>query len=228
MSEKDNFARLRQAFKYVYTNHIDEFDWFLKTNDDSFIILENLRHMLFQYETDWPLVIGQRFLKEVLLSPFRFYNFLTNRSQKDYMIGDYVLSKRAFNRLLEDAFTNPEICKNSASDDDQAVAECLEHINVLKIDGVDEKNRGRFFRNNPESALFPEKLDDYDKWYWTKLKQGIENCCSDKLIALQNFRDTHLYYLEYFIYKVHTFGRQRLPEHLPQKLSLEQIIKNNY
>lgn len=184
--------------------------------------------MLFQYDTEWPLVIGQRFLKEVSLTPLLFVNFLTNRFRKDYMIGDYALSKRAFNRLLEDAFTNPDICEQKAPDEDKAVAECLEHVNVIKVDGVDEQGRGRFFRNSPESALFPTKYDNHDQWYWTKLKQGIENCCSDRLIALQNFRDTHLYYLEYFIYKVHTFGRQRLPEPLPQKFSLEEVVMNNY
>jgi hypothetical protein len=186
--------------------------------------------MLFQYETDWPLIIGQRFLKEVLQTKiFHLFNFLNNRiSSKDYMIGDYVLSKRAFTRLLEDAFTNSEICELTSNDDDKEVSKCLEHINIIKVDGVDHEGRGRFFRNNPESALFPEKFDDYDKWYWTKLKQGIENCCSDRLIALQNFHNAHLYYLEYFIYKVHTFGRHRKPEPLPRKLSLEEIVKNNY
>lgn len=166
--------------------------------------------MLYQYETDWPLIIGQRFLKE------------------DYMKGDYVLSKRAFTRLLEDAFTNHEICELTGGDDDMEVSKCLEHINVMKVDGVDDEGRGRFFQNNPESALFPEKFDKYDEWYWTKLKQGIEHCCSDRLIALQNIQNTHLYYLEYFIYKVKTFGRYRKREPLPRKLSLEEIVKNNY
>lgn len=184
--------------------------------------------MLYQYETDWPIIIGQRFLKEVLQTKiFHHFNFLNNRSQKDYMIGDYALSKRAFTRLLEDAFTNTEICELTG-DDDKEVSKCLEHINVIKVDGVDSDGRGRFFRNNPESVLFPERFDDNDKYYWHKLKQGIDNCCSDRLIALQNFRDTHLYYLEYFIYKVHTFGRHRKREALPSKLSLEEIVRNNY
>lgn len=229
MTETDKFARLRETFKYVYSNHIEEFDWILKTNDDSFIVLENLRHMLYQYETDWPIIIGQKFLKEVLQTNiFHHFNFLNNRSQKDYMIGDYALSKRGFTRLVEDAFTNSEICELKSADDDKEVSKCLEHINVIKVDGVDSEGRGRFFYNNPESALFPEKFDEYDRWYWSKLQQGIDHCCSDRLIALQNFRDIHLYYLEYFIYKVHAFGRHRKREPLPKKISLEEIVKNNY
>lgn len=224
----DKFERLREAFKHVYTNYINEFDWVLRTNDHSFIVLENLRHMLYQYDTDWPVVIGQRFLKEVLPKKiFHLFTLFTRPTPKDYMIGDFALSKRAFTRLLEDAFTNTEICAVKG-DDDKETAKCLEHVNVIKVDGIDEHGRGRFFANNPESALFPVKFDDYDKWYWNKLKQGIDNCCSDRLILIQNSYNTHLYYLEYFIYKVHAFGRHRNREPLPPKLSLEEIVKTNY
>jgi len=68
LSETDPMEKQRQAYKYIYTNLINDFNWLLKTNDHSFIVMENLRHLLFQYETDWPLLIGQRFLKEVLSS----------------------------------------------------------------------------------------------------------------------------------------------------------------
>jgi glycoprotein-N-acetylgalactosamine 3-beta-galactosyltransferase len=50
---------------YVYKHHLDDFDWILKSNDNSFVVLENLRWMLYQYDTDWPVLIGQRFLYEV-------------------------------------------------------------------------------------------------------------------------------------------------------------------
>lgn len=143
------------------------------------------------------------------------------------MIGVYILSKRAFSRLIEHAFTNPDKCGVSGYGDPE-IAKCLEHINVIKVDGIDDAGRGRFFSDNPESALFPEKFNDYDKWYWNKLKQGLDHCCSDRLIVIQNFYNTHLYYLEYFIYKVHAFGRHRNREPLPQKLSLEDVVKNNF
>lgn len=142
------------------------------------------------------------------------------------MFGSYVLSKRAFTRLIEDSFTNSQICKTTGYPD-QEITKCLEHVNVIKVDGIDSQGRGQFFANNPESALFPEKFDEYDKYYFHKLKQG-EECCSDRLILVQNVLGTHLYYLEYFIYKVHAFGRHRNREPLPKKLTLEEIVKNNY
>lgn len=146
---------------------------------------------------------------------------------QDYMLGVFVLSKRAFTRLLEEAFTNTDICEVRGTDD-REVMKCLEHINVIKVDGIDRQGRGMFFRNNPESLLFPEKFDDSDHWYWRKFKQGVENCCSDRLIAVQNCYGTHLYYMEYYVYKVHAFGRHRNPEPLPERFTLEEVVKSNY
>lgn len=144
------------------------------------------------------------------------------------MPGVWVLSKGAFTKLIGNAFKNEEICDLKGGTDDQQIAKCLEHINVIKVDGIDRYGKGMFFRNNPEAHLFPEKYDDSDKWYWHKFQQGLENCCSDRLISVQNFHNVHLYYMEYYVYKVHAFGRHRNPEPLPDKLSLEEIIRRNY
>jgi glycoprotein-N-acetylgalactosamine 3-beta-galactosyltransferase len=207
----NNWSRLREAISYIYKHHVNDFDWILKANDNTFIVMENLRWLLFQYDSDWPLLIGQRFLKE------------------DYMVGTYAISKRAFTRLIQKGFTNNEICETNGGDGDKEISKCLQHLNVLQIDALDDEGKGMFFQNNLESALFPEKIDaNYDQWWWHKLKQGSPNCCSDRLIAMQNIWNTHLYYMEYFIYKVHAFGRHRLPEPLPRKKTLEEIVREKF
>lgn len=140
------------------------------------------------------------------------------------MLGIFILSKRAFTRLLEDSFTNPDF-SDVKGNDDVEVMRCLEHINVIKIDGFDRDGRGMIFKWGPERHLFPERYDDNDQRYVHKFKQGAENCCSDRLIATQNVYATDLYYMEYFIYKVHAFGLCRKPETLPERFSLEEVIK---
>lgn len=200
---------MREAFKYIYANHLHNFDWLLKVADSTYIVMENLRYLLYQYNTEWPLIIGQRYLRD------------------DYMIGTYVLSKNAITRLVEHAFNAKDSCPLTGGSMDIDLGHCLNHVDVIKIDGFDDERKGMFFHNKPEYNLFPTRFDEnFDKNYLHKFKQGIDNCCSDRLIAIHNFRDKYLYYLEFYIYKVKTFGRRRNREELPRQKTLEEIVKN--
>lgn len=224
VNKTDSFAKLREAYKYVHLNHPNEFDWILKTNIIAFVVLENLRHFLYQYDSDWPLIAGQRTLDGVKKNIFqRKKSKVIFLYFKDYMLGVFALSKRAFTRLLEDAFTNTDICALTGHED-REVMKCLEHVNVIKIDGIDRQGKGMIFKHGPEPLLLPEQVEDPNKNYVHKFKQGFENCCSDRLIATQSVWATELYYMEYFIYKVHAFGVCQKSESLPEKFTLDEVL----
>ena len=96
------------------------------------------------------------------------------------------------------------------------MTKCLKKLNTTHIDPHDENGRRMFFHKSPEEYLYPERTEELEEF--PDLSNGPEICCSDRLIAVQNIHYTRLYYYEYFIYKVHAFGRHRLPEMLPDKL----------
>ena len=77
----------------MWEHHRDEADWFLKADDDTYVILENLKALLRNYNSEEPLQFGHRF-KYLGVGHLRF-EFIFVIIFQGYMAGGsgYVLSK---------------------------------------------------------------------------------------------------------------------------------------
>ena len=45
------WGKTRQAFQYAFIHHGDEADWFLKADDDTYTVVENLRFLITNYKS---------------------------------------------------------------------------------------------------------------------------------------------------------------------------------
>lgn len=127
-----------RAFQYIHQHHLDEADWFLKADDDTFVVIENLRYILSKYDTEKPLYLGRRF------TPF---------ISQGYMSGGagYVLSKEALRRYIR-GFSSGE-CTHFSTIEDMALGKCMETMKVQPADSRDTIGRQTFHPYPPDHYL---------------------------------------------------------------------------
>lgn len=139
-----------RAFHYAYEHHLDEADWFLKADDDTYVIVDNLRWVLGNHTPDEPIYFGRRF------KPY---------TKQGYMSGGagYVLSREALRRFVQGFKT--KVCSHTTSVEDLAMGQCMEKMGVLAGDARDGLQRETFHPFVPEqhlTAKFPKSF-----WYWS-------------------------------------------------------------
>ncbi|KAM3935261.1 glycoprotein-N-acetylgalactosamine 3-beta-galactosyltransferase 1-like [Leptodactylus fuscus] len=181
-----------RAFQYIHQNYLDKADWFLKADDDTYVILENLRWMLSNYTSDQPLYFGRRFKTFV---------------KQGFMSGGagYVLSKEAVRRFVK-AFSTGD-CTHTTSVEDVGLGQCMEKIGVVAEDSRDTQERETFHPLSPESHLTTHFDPNfwYPKYCFYPLVEGPQ-CCSDLAISFHYINPTEMYSLEYFVYHLRAYG----------------------
>nr|XP_023027598.1 glycoprotein-N-acetylgalactosamine 3-beta-galactosyltransferase 1-like [Leptinotarsa decemlineata] len=209
------WAKTKEAFKYVFQNYFDEADWFMKADDDTYVIVENLRYMLLGIDTQKPIYFGARF------KPF---------IKQGYMSGGagYVLSKEALRKFVVEAIPNKAICRqDTGGSEDVEIGKCLAAVNVEAGDSRDPEHRGRFFAFSPLHHLIPGHVDN-KFWYWKYIyyneSQGMD-CCSDNAVSFHYMKPDMMYTMEYLLYHLRPFGIAYDPK-LPPKLS--EILKDGH
>ena len=93
------WQKSREAFKYVYKHYRDQADWFLKADDDTFVVMENLKYFLRDHQPSKPIYFGYRLQnKDLIKLPDK-----PSTNNKSFASGGagYVLSKEALERCSQ-------------------------------------------------------------------------------------------------------------------------------
>jgi hypothetical protein len=117
----DSYSKLTDKVYYMFMDaykYKKKFDWYVKTDHDTFLFVDNLRHFLKSKDSSQPVSYGYS---------------LRTKDNNEYHSGGagYVLSLEAFRRLGSALTTAYSFCPNTGTEDIDCSL-CLERLGVKK------------------------------------------------------------------------------------------------
>nr|CAH8832174.1 unnamed protein product [Trichobilharzia regenti] len=194
-SRKHLWSKMRAILRYVY-QYRNDYDYFLKADDDTFVVIENLRSVLSRQNPNDPFMMG--------------YNF-PYITKNGYFSGGagYVLSREALKRIVEQAIDkHPNCPKYDEDKEDVKMSMCGQPVGV-KLYHMREKESLSFQWRNLESEYLslvqPEKHSKDSKNTTTTpatydYLHDPGDLLSDHLISLHYIRPLYMYLLEFMLY----------------------------
>ncbi|XP_045197871.2 glycoprotein-N-acetylgalactosamine 3-beta-galactosyltransferase 1-like isoform X2 [Mercenaria mercenaria] len=147
-----------QGFEYVYKHHFNDADWFLKADDDAYVIVENLKYFLSSQNTEDPIYFGHHF--KVIV-------------EQGYFSGGsgFVVSKEALRRFGQTG-SDSNYCRNQHGvAGDANFGRCMQNLGVKIGNSTDKYGRNRFHCFDPEMHL----RGNYPAWYYTYDANGARS-----------------------------------------------------
>ncbi|CAH1792252.1 unnamed protein product [Owenia fusiformis] len=184
----------KAAWTYINEHYANKADYFVKCDPDSFLIIENLKRFLQNYDPEEPQFFGHLFVKPYLEEI---------SSDKPFMAGGpgVVISRASLRRLVKVAHSEDLACFPDGRNEDLKSSWCMQLAGCTPVNSTDEQGRERFM-------VFPPHVyirGNLPRWYTKRLdpergrSQG-SNCCSDYPIGFHYIDTAMMYDMYYFFY----------------------------
>uniref|UniRef100_A0A0N5CAZ8 N-acetylgalactosaminide beta-1,3-galactosyltransferase n=1 Tax=Strongyloides papillosus TaxID=174720 RepID=A0A0N5CAZ8_STREA len=195
-----SMCKFKNTIKYVWNRYGDEYDWYIKVDDDTYVIMENLRGYLINRNPN-----------ELSYHGFRLEYDIDNRTI-NYLSGGagYVMSKESVKLLVEKGLDSPEYCRQAdEAYDDVEVGNCFKNLGVNLTGSVDVKGKPLFNANRPhEIIVFFSK---YSAKCASNVSYSDFKCGFERLpefpITFHYVDGSMMYAMEYFFYHANVLGK---------------------
>lgn len=152
-TDKYNYLWLKTktAFKYIVKNYNYQFDWIYKMDDDTFVIMENVK----------------LFLQDKKSSDLVYYGCeYSALAPKGYNAGGpgYIMSFKVAELFIKALSMGK--CSKSTVPEDSEIASCLHQMDVITADTRDSHGRFRFVPFRTDLFMDPTKL--FAKYHWVE------------------------------------------------------------
>ena len=154
--------KMKKAFELIYERHLNDFDYVLKADDDTYVIIENLQLLLYNYPAHEPGYLG-----------FHFNKFV----KTGYMSGGagYVITHGGFRNLIQHGYKKnlcPVISRSEDKENSEDIetGRCLEISGVPRLSSVDLEGKETFHPYTLHQHMF-NSIPGY-VFSWAKNKVG--------------------------------------------------------
>jgi len=125
-----SWEKTRRVFRYVYEVLGNKYDWYLRADDDSYVLFDNAREIISEYDPKKPIVLGYR------------WGFYEPRGFVDGAV--YIVSNegmQVFNTIMR----NNSICPDfHRAEEDQELSRCMAKVGIYPPDTRDKMGKERF------------------------------------------------------------------------------------
>ena len=147
--------KVYKTLRDVYLRYND-YDWYLKADDDTFIFIDNLKSFLKTKNSTQPVTYG--------------FDFKTIVDHGYHSGGaGYVLSSEALKRIGPKLSPGDSFCPNSGTEDVD-IAKCLRKVGVYPDKSIDEKGRERFHPFDVATHL----IGGFPNWYFQYASNPVQ------------------------------------------------------
>ncbi|CAJ0962932.1 unnamed protein product, partial [Mesorhabditis belari] len=201
--------RLRAGMKKLYEEKGKSYDWFLKADDDTFVVIENLKEYLKGRSPNEPLYLA---------TMLKYMDHSLTKRPRDFIYpsggSGYILSREGLKRFVEVIEeSNGEKCRNTSYlHEDTEVGWCLRSAGVTAIPSVDRQGAHMMLPIDVMDIIHPtNRISGMDRGWArqsvaAKLQPG-KACCSTNLITTHYVSDIMMATYYYLVYGVRVAGR---------------------
>ncbi|XP_044754344.1 C1GALT1-specific chaperone 1-like protein [Coccinella septempunctata] len=182
------------------------YNWLLVVNDDTYVIMDNLRYYLANKNSSENFYLGH---------PVKFWNTHYNLGRAGYVMSKGVIAKMQISTCDNDiSYRNKE---------DYLLGNYLKKLNISVMDTKDDFGLSLFHPYNLNRILFPVENHKFQSVYEAK-------CCSRNTITFNAMEASKMYTYHYLLYTLQLFYEghlgNRKPEKPPDELVWQKFLKD--
>lgn len=182
------WPKSQQMWMYVYQHYLDKADWFIKADDDTYIVFPYLREYLATLDTEKPIHLGRRL------------HLSGKDDSHSYYSGGagIILSRDAVRRLGERAAVDANVWEGPLSGpEDYLTSRTLRKVGVNTMDTRDG-NKQRFISLGLDAEHNLRRANTPTLWFWKFSKDAVEgmDCCSTHWVTTHYITAVQMYAID--------------------------------